>query len=115
MKKTSICGLNCSDCPAHIALKKDNQELRVKTAKSWSKLFNTDIKPEDINCTGCTSDTKPLFSHCHQCEVRLCGTKKQTSNCGLCGQYKECVKIEKLHKEIPEAKEACDEKNSLKA
>ncbi len=32
----SFCGINCLDCPAYIAKRTDDMELRAKTAKAWS-------------------------------------------------------------------------------
>jgi len=42
----AYCGLICNECPAYIAHKNDNEQLRIKTAKQWSKEFKADIKPE---------------------------------------------------------------------
>ena len=30
------CGLSCTECPAYIAKRTDDQELRINTAKEWS-------------------------------------------------------------------------------
>ena len=32
----AICGINCLGCPAYVARKTDDNELREKTAKEWS-------------------------------------------------------------------------------
>ena len=50
MKKIiACCGIICSECPAYIAFKNDDDELRAKTAKQWSEEIKADIKPENIN------------------------------------------------------------------
>ncbi|MFC1711826.1 DUF3795 domain-containing protein [Patescibacteria group bacterium] len=111
MKKISICGLDCADCPAYIARANNNDTLRKKTAKKWAKLFNApEIKPEDINCLSCLSLAEPLFNHCKVCDVRKCGLEKKVKNCGECQDYSGCEKIISLHKEIPDGKKVCDEK-----
>jgi len=108
-KKISLCGLDCSDCPCFLAYQNNNDELRVKTAKKWAKLYDQpDLKPEDMNCLGCLSLEEPVFRHCKVCEVRKCGLEKGVQNCGVCVEYKSCKLIANLHEMIPEAKEVCD-------
>ena len=109
-KKISLCGLDCSDCPCFLALQNDNEELRKKIAKKWSKEYGwKDLKPKDINCLGCLSLGELIFRHCKECGVRKCGLKKKINNCGECAKYKDCNKISNLHKMIPDGKPACDE------
>jgi hypothetical protein len=111
-KITSRCGLNCEECPAFIATKTNNDELRQKTALEWDKLYNPSgnnpVTKEDINCTGCLSTTEPLYKHCKDCGVRLCGIEKGVKNCGQCVEYQTCEKVAALHKFIPEGKAFCD-------
>ena len=38
------CGLICTECPAFLAHKNDDEQLRIKTAKQWSKEFKADRK-----------------------------------------------------------------------
>ena len=52
-KLIAFCGLECEKCDAYIATKNNDQALREKTAKLWSKLNNAQIQPEHINCEGC--------------------------------------------------------------
>ena len=105
-QKLGVCGLNCLECPAYIATMNDDNELREKTAKSWSKTFNAHIKAEDINCKGCFND-EILFSHCFECDIRKCGNEKKVENCGLCGDY-PCSKIEAFMKFVPDVKAVLD-------
>lgn len=112
----SMCGLDCADCPAFIARKNDNDELRKKTAEKWAKEFNApEIKPDDINCLGCLSLIEPLFNHCKVCEVRKCGLERELKNCGKCEDYNDCGKITNLHKEIPSGKKICDDVKERKS
>lgn len=104
-----VCGLECSDCPAYIAYKTDDNELREKTAKQWSEWYSADIKPESINCVGCMEDGEPKVYHCSQCEVRACGLKKKVVSCSACDEY-ICERIQKYFEFLPpEAKENLDE------
>ena len=39
MQMTAYCGLNCTECPTYLATQKDDDKLRDKVAKQWSKQF----------------------------------------------------------------------------
>ncbi|HEC96016.1 MAG TPA: DUF3795 domain-containing protein, partial [Euryarchaeota archaeon] len=52
-KIIGFCGLICSECPAYLATQKDDDNERRKVAETWSKEFNANMKPEDINYDGC--------------------------------------------------------------
>ena len=102
-KLIAYCGLACSDCPAYIATQKNDDALRAETAKKWSEMFKADIKPADINCDGCPSDSTRLFSYCGQCEIRKCAREKKVATCAACADY-SCAKLDKFLAEVPEAR-----------
>jgi len=100
----SKCGLFCNDCPAFIAYTNDDQDLRVKTAVEWAEQFKAELKPENINCSSCLSTAEPLFSHCHQCEVRKCAFARGVENCAVCNDF-GCEAISKFMAAAPTIKE----------
>ncbi|HIJ53152.1 MAG TPA: DUF3795 domain-containing protein [Planctomycetes bacterium] len=104
---TAVCGLLCSECGAFIATINDDNEKRTEVAQLWSKQYNQDIKPEDINCDGCTSDSNRLFGHCKVCEIRKCGKEKAIENCAHCDEY-ACEKLEGFFKMVPDARKHLD-------
>jgi len=104
---TAICGLICSECGAFIATRNDNDEKRAEVARLWSKQYNTEISPADINCLGCTSDSDCLFNHCRVCEIRKCAKEKQVANCAYCDDY-ACEKLEAFFRMVPDAKKQLD-------
>ena len=106
-KIVAACGLVCSDCSAYKATIEDDNVLRAKTAEFWSKIFNVDIKTEDINCTGCLSDGIK-FNHCLECEIRKCCLEKGYENCAYCADY-SCEKLDGLLENIPEGRIILDE------
>lgn len=106
-KMIAYCGLECSKCPASIARKENNDELRKKTAEEWSKQFNAEMKPEDINCDGCITDGEHI-NYCNICEIRKCGIEKKVQNCAYCDDY-ICEKLEKWFKNVPDAKTTLEE------
>jgi hypothetical protein len=106
-EKISVCGLDCGACPAYQATQKNDDAERKKVAETWSKEYGADIKPEDINCDGCTSKTGPYFSNCNVCEIRKCGLEHSVENCAHCGDY-ACDKLTKFFEMVPDAKTRLD-------
>ena len=104
----AICGINCHECGAFLATKDNDDKKRAEVAQLWSKEYKTDIKPEDIDCEGCLSDSGNLFSHPKTCEIRKCGKEKDVVNCAYCSDY-ACEKLEKFFKMVPDAKTRLDE------
>ena len=102
-KMIAFCGINCSSCPAFIATQKDDDDERRKVAELWSKAYDANLKPEDINCNGCISKSEPFFSHCQVCEIRKCGQERNLKNCAFCEDY-ACEKLNRLLEMVPEAK-----------
>ena len=106
-EKISFCGIICSQCEAYIATLNNDDDLRKETAEKWSKTYNGDIKPEHVNCRGCTSTEEPLFSHCKVCEFRLCGIEKGVENCAHCNEY-PCEKLANFQAHVPGVKDTLD-------
>ena len=107
-KMLAMCGLDCAVCPAYIAHKTDDQALRIKTAAEWSKQFNVELKPENINCVGCLKTKGPQGDYCAKCEIRKCGMAKKVKNCALCDSY-PCDKISSFIANVPLAKANLEE------
>ena len=107
-KMIAFCGIECTGCPAFIAYKTDDNELRKKTAEDWSKAFNADIPPEAVNCVGCLAPTGIKISYCQECEIRKCSLEKQVENCAHCVDY-VCDKLKKWFENAPDAKKTLEE------
>ena len=102
------CGIICTECPAFIAYRTDDQELREKTAKEWSKMHGAAIEAVDINCVGCLATEGVQISHCAECDIRSCSQQtRHLANCGLCGEY-PCPRIEKFFEFVPSCREVLD-------
>lgn len=106
-KLISYCGLNCAECPALQATKENDDNKRAETAKIWSKIYNADIKPEDINCEWCKSEGVH-FNYCNVCDIRKCCIEKEIENCAYCSEY-ACEKLSKFFEVAKEAKVSLDE------
>jgi len=102
----ACCGLDCSNCGAYIATRNNDDNKRAEVAKEWSAMYNTDLKPEDINCNGCRSEGQK-FSHCNVCEIRSCCMEKEVANCAGCDMY-ACDKLENFFKMVPDARTVLD-------
>ncbi len=81
----AYCGLICTECPAYLAKRTDNQDLRKQTAKEWSK-GNLKVTPDQINCDGCHNH-EDIFIYCEKCVIRQCATKKNIATCAECEEY----------------------------
>ena len=102
-KMIAFCGTACTECPAFLATKNDDNTERKRIAELWSKQYNADIKPEGINCEGCLSDGGITFSYCKVCEIRKCGQEKNLKNCAYCSEY-ICEKLNQFFEMAPDAK-----------
>lgn len=107
-KIVAICGITCNDCPAYVATVNNDDDKRRQTAEEWSKEFNADLKPEDINCMSCLASEGPVFQHCLQCEIRKCGQDRGLENCAHCDDY-ACEKLVKFFDMVPAARTTLDE------
>ncbi len=106
-KMISRCGLACTECEAYLATKNDDEAKRVEVAAAWSLRYGADIKPADINCTGCLSDGV-VFSHCTVCGIRKCASGKGVANCAHCDDY-ACEQLEEFLKVATECREQLEE------
>ena len=104
----AFCGINCTKCPALLATQKDDDIERRRVAEMWSKEFNADIKPEDINCDGCLSESERIFNYCKVCEVRKCAQERSVENCAHCDDY-ACEKLNKIFGMAPDARPTLEE------
>jgi hypothetical protein len=102
-KMIAYCGLVCSQCPAYLATKNDDDDARKKTAQMYAKAFGFNITPGDINCNGCHSEDGVLISYCQSCEIRQCGRDRGIDNCTFCAEQ-PCEKLVKFHAFSPQAK-----------
>ena len=81
-KYIAYCGLDCEKCEARLATINDDNNLRIKVAKEWSKLNGILITPEMINCDGCRIDGRKT-PYCESlCEIRKCALNKKLNTCG---------------------------------
>jgi hypothetical protein len=104
----AYCGIKCQECGAFIATMNNDDAKRNEVAEEWAKMYNPDIKPEDINCEGCLSEGGVLFSHCNVCGIRKCAGEKAVVNCAHCPDY-ACDKLIEFLKMVPDAKTTLDE------
>jgi hypothetical protein len=101
-KLIGCCGLNCATCDARIATINNDDELRKSTAESWSKMYNTEVTPVMINCTGCREEGVKL-AHAVVCEIKKCVNAKGFGTCAECNDLETCLLVSPIHKQVPEA------------
>ena len=103
----AYCGLACSDCKAYIATQKNDDALRAETAKEWSERFKIQVKPTDINCDGCPTDSGRLVAYCAMCNIRKCAREKKLTSCAECPEY-SCAKLDKFLANSPQARKTLE-------
>jgi hypothetical protein len=106
----AYCGLNCSNCDAYRATQEDNDDKRIETARKWSKMYQADITPDQINCDGCNSGGVKFF-HCNMCDIRQCCISNNVENCAACENY-ICDILAGFIKLAPEAGRALEKLRS---
>jgi hypothetical protein len=104
----AYCGIVCTECPAFIATRENDDSKRKKVAEMWAKQYKMNVKPEDINCEGCTSGSQKLVNYCSVCEIRKCGQGKGVENCAYCYDY-GCEKLTKFISMVPHARQTLEE------
>ncbi len=109
----AFCGIDCSKCDAFLATQNDDDQKRAEVAKLWSEQYNSNLKPEDINCDGCISESNNILNYCNICEIRRCGKEKAVLNCAYCDEY-ACEKLENFFKMVPDSKIKLDKIRSIR-
>ena len=102
-KMIAYCGLDCEKCDAYLATIRDDDALREKTAKLWSEMNQTEIRPEWINCEGCRADGVKTFFCSNQCEIRKCALGKGYATCGDCAGMETCETVKMIHDHVEDA------------
>lgn len=103
----AFCGIDCLECGALIATREDDDEKRKEVAALWSKEYDADFKPGDINCDGCITESGVHFGYCGTCEIRKCGQERALPNCAACVDY-PCNRLNEFFVMVPAAKERLD-------
>lgn len=98
-KCVGYCGLDCTKCEAYVALKTNDDVLRIKTAQEWTKKYNHQYSKDMINCTGCTSKKEPHCGYCGMCEIRACAQKRGIARCLHCSDFNGCKIVEKFEQQ----------------
>ncbi len=93
VKRMSVCGVLCSDCPAYHGDQKGvvHQE---RTAAAWRRIYGLNETPEHISCGGCWGPDDELFHTSRTCQARRCCRCKSFSSCAKCPETK-CQLLEK--------------------
>lgn len=100
----AYCGLVCSSCPTYLATQSDDDAARARTAAFYSQKFGFNLKPEEINCDGCKSESDRLIGYCQTCQIRQCSREKGLENCAHCREQ-PCDDLTRFHEFSPDAKE----------
>ncbi len=91
----SYCGYRCDQCPA---FRKNlrTPEDRKKVAEGWEKYYDYRIKPEKVDCDGCSAAQEAPNP---SCEVRPCAIDRSLRHCAECDDF-VCDKLMKQMRAI---------------
>lgn len=96
MKKITLCGDDCLECPRYLA--RTEEELK-KAAELWYRIgWTNKIEPIDkIQCTGCSSHKRCTY------QLVECVREHQTEKCNQCHEF-PCEKIDNMLRRSSEYK-----------
>ncbi len=100
-RMVAFCGITCTDCKAFVATHENDDAKRKQVADEWK------LKPEEVNCIGCTDPNGLRIDYWKTCPIRNCGTEREVENCASCVDY-SCEKLEKFQEKSPKAKETLE-------
>jgi len=103
----SYCGIDCSKCESYLATQANSDIKRKEIAEQCLIEFKVDIKPEEINCNGCKSNSVKCSFAANLCQIRKCNIEKSQSYCSVCSEY-TCEKLEKIIESAPVIGEALE-------
>lgn len=78
------CGFRCDLCLAYQPNIDANPANRDLLTQGWLKYFGIRVRPEEIYCLGCLSDSPTMDSNC---PVRPCVLSRGCATCAECGEY----------------------------
>jgi hypothetical protein len=89
----AYCGTDCAECPAYLAKRADDYELKVKTAQEWGDPEHP-VEPEEISCDGCKTPDGEKYKFCLTvCNVRRCALSRHVEICTYCSDF-PCGELE---------------------
>lgn len=106
-KHIGFCGINCSECRVYMATIENNLEEKRAIAYEWST-EEFPLTEDSIKCYGCCDCENRVISFAADCDIRVCGIKKEVKNCGHCEKY-SCELLKKPHEKNIDAKELLDD------
>ena len=107
-KMMSYCGIECDDCPLMMVTLEDDPEQLELTARWVRQEWNiAEATWENIRCEGC-KEKGIKADLCLHCAIRACALAKGLDHCAECELYLNCHKLERIHRDVPEAKTRLD-------
>jgi hypothetical protein len=87
-KIQAFCGIDCGECEAYIATRKNDRAGLEAVAKKWAVQFGAkDIGADHCVCDGCPSGKRISTAHAVTCAVRVCATARKVKTCAHCQDF----------------------------
>lgn len=90
--KTAYCSWICDEkeCQILRATLSNDLEAKKKIAQRWAERFSREFTPEEIFCSGCKVEDKPIAHALEVCTVRKCARKREVITCAHCDELPTC-------------------------
>ena len=72
------CHRVCNECTIYQATQQDDDIRRAGIAATLSEVYDKKIRPEDVNCDGCSTENGRLFMFARDCSVRIRERQKRS-------------------------------------
>ena len=99
----AYCGIDCSKCESYLATRSGNGEELANIADRMAKLYNTEVRPEDVVCDGCKKGERHFYFCSNMCAMRKCCVGKRFETCIECGDF-PCTDLQAVLDHVPDAR-----------
>jgi len=87
-KLLSYCGLDCGECEAYIATRKNDRPGLEAVAADWSRRYaGPNLGADACICDGCATGGRASAAHAASCGIRACASKRGVATCAHCPDY----------------------------
>ena len=99
----AYCGIDCSKCESYLASRSGSGEELAQIADRMAKLYNTEVRPEDVVCDGCKEGERHFYFCSNMCAMRKCCAGKRYETCIECGDF-PCTDLQAVLDHVPDAR-----------
>jgi len=99
----AYCGLVCTECPAYLATRSNDEEKLKALALEW---YGVEGDATYCLCDGCNTQGR-MNKFCSECGVRACAVEHAVPNCAHCVDY-GCERLTAFFQDVPSARQSLE-------